>query len=63
MSLGDIANLRVGGILPLRSNDFDAVRLECSGRGMFLCKLGQGEGRYRLEIASPIAQESDAFAP
>ncbi len=57
MSLGDIADLRVGGILPLRSNDFDAVRLECAGRGMFLCKLGQGDGRYRLEIASPIAQE------
>ena len=60
MSLGDITNLRVGGILPL--HDFDAVRLECSGRGMFLCKLGQGEGRYRLEIESLIAQEPDAAA-
>jgi flagellar motor switch protein FliM len=62
MSLGDITNLRVGGILPLQSTDFDAVRLECSGRGMFLCKLGQGEGRYRLEIESLIAQEPDAAA-
>ncbi len=62
MSLGDIANLRVGGILPLQSSDFDAVRLECSGRGMFLCKLGQGEGRYRLEIESLIAQDPDAAA-
>jgi flagellar motor switch protein FliM len=60
MSLGDIANLRIGGILPLQSSNFDAVRLECSGRRMFLCKLGQGEGRYRLEIASPIVQEPDA---
>ncbi len=59
MSLGDIANLRIGGILPLRSTDFDAIRLECSGHGMFLCKLGQGEGRYRLEIESPIAQEPE----
>jgi flagellar motor switch protein FliM len=62
MSLGEIANLRVGGILPLQSSDFDAVRLECSGRGMFLCKLGQGEGRYRLEIESLIAQDPDAAA-
>ena len=62
ISLGDIANLRVGGILPLQSSDFDAVRLECSGRGMFLCKLGQGEGRYRLEIESLIAQDPDAAA-
>jgi flagellar motor switch protein FliM len=60
MSLGDIANLRVGGILPLQNGDFDAVRLECSGRGMFLCKLGQGEGRYRLEVESPIGQTMEA---
>jgi flagellar motor switch protein FliM len=63
MSLGDIAKLRTGGILPLQSSNFDAVRLECSSRRMFLCKLGQGEGRYRLEITSPIAQEPDASLP
>jgi flagellar motor switch protein FliM len=56
MSLGDIANLRVGGVLPLQCSDFNAIRLECSGRGMFSCKLGQGDGRYRLEIESPIAE-------
>jgi hypothetical protein len=27
---------------------------------MFTCKLGQEEGRYRLEIDRPIAQGSDA---
>ena len=48
----------MGGILPLQSDDFDAVRLECSGHGMFLCKLGQGGGRYRLEIESPIPQRA-----
>jgi flagellar motor switch protein FliM len=60
MSLGDIANFRVGGLLSLQCNDFTTVRLECSGRGMFTCKLGQADGRYRLEIESPIAQGSDA---
>jgi flagellar motor switch protein FliM len=59
MSLGQVACLRVGGILPLQSNDFEGVRLECSGRGIFLCKLGQGEGRYRLEIKSPIPHEPE----
>jgi flagellar motor switch protein FliM len=59
MSLGDIANFRVGGLLSLQCNDFTAVRLECSGRGMFTCKLGQAEGRYRLEIESPIAPGFD----
>ena len=56
MSLGEVANLRVGAVLPLQSADFDAIRLECSGRSIFLCRLGQGEGRYRLEVQSPIAQ-------
>ncbi len=56
MSLGDVANFQVGGLLPLQCNDFGAIRLECSGRGMFTCKLGQADGRYRLEVESPIAQ-------
>jgi flagellar motor switch protein FliM len=59
MSLGDVANLRIGAILPLRRGDFNSIRLECAGRGMFLCKLGQGDGRYRLEIDGPIAQGVD----
>ncbi len=29
---GEIANLRVGKVLPLQCNDFTAIRLECSGR-------------------------------
>jgi len=60
MSLGDIANFRVGGLLSLQCNDFNAIRLDCSGRGMFSCKLGQADGRYRLEIDTPIAPASDA---
>jgi flagellar motor switch protein FliM len=59
MRLGDVADFRVGGVLPLQSNRFDSVRLECAGRGVFLCKLGQGDGRYRLEIDVPIAQEPE----
>jgi flagellar motor switch protein FliM len=60
MSLGDVANFRVGGLLALQCNDFTAIRLDCSGRGMFSCKLGQADGLYRLEIERPIAQGSDA---
>ena len=60
MSLGDVANFRVGGLLPLQCNDFTAIRLECSGRGMFTCKLGQADGRYRLEVGNPIAHGHEA---
>lgn len=56
MRLGDVANFRIGVVLPLHSGDFDSVRLECAGRGMFVCKLGQGDGRYRLEIQASIAE-------
>jgi flagellar motor switch protein FliM len=63
MSLGDVANFRIGVVLPLQASDFDSVRLECNGRAMFLCKLGQGDGRYRLEIERSIAPplEPSAF--
>ncbi len=63
MSLGDVANFEVGELLPLQCNDFTAIRLECSGRGMFTCKLGQADGRYRLEIDKPIAQGREAAKP
>lgn len=59
MSLGDVANFQVGGLLPLQCNDFTAIRLECAGRGMFTCKLGQVDGRYRLEVESAIAHGSE----
>jgi flagellar motor switch protein FliM len=62
MSLGEVANIRTGAVLPLQRGDFDSIRLECSGRGMFLCKLGQGDGRYRLEIDVPIAQVHEPAA-
>ncbi len=63
MSLGDVANFEVGGLLPLQCTDFTAIRLECSGRGMFTCKLGQADGRYRLEVESPIVQGQEAAKP
>jgi flagellar motor switch protein FliM len=63
MSLGDVANFEAGGLLPLQCNDFTAIRLECSGRGMFTCKLGQADGRYRLEVDKPIAQGREAAKP
>ena len=63
MSLGDVANFEIGGLLPLQCSDFTAIRLECSGRSMFTCKLGQADGRYRLEVESPIAQGQDPSKP
>lgn len=60
MNLGEIARFRAGALLPLQCKDFTAIRLECSGRGMFACKLGEADGRYRLEVERPIAHGYEA---
>ena len=60
MSLGDVASFRAGSVLPLQNGEFDSVRLECAGRGMFRCRLGQGDGRYRLEIEASIPQPPES---
>jgi flagellar motor switch protein FliM len=60
MTLGEVAGLRVGALLTLQSGDLDSVRLECSGRTMFRCRLGQDDGRYRLEIEGPAGQAPEA---
>ena len=54
MSLGDIAGLSVGQVLTLHGSGMGRVRLQCEGREMFWCKLGQGEGRYSLEVEAPV---------
>jgi flagellar motor switch protein FliM len=54
MSLGDVARFQAGALLPLQCKDFTGIRLDCSGRGMFACKLGEAAGRYRLEVESAI---------
>jgi flagellar motor switch protein FliM len=62
MTLGDVAQFTVGGLLALERAGGGRVRLDCSGRGMFSCKLGERDGRYLLEIDEPIAPD-DALGP
>ncbi len=59
MTLGEVADLVVGQVLNLHGAGMGRIRLECGGREMFWCKLGNGEGRYSLEVEEPIEQESD----
>ena len=57
MSLAEVAQLHAGAVLPLQTTGFESVTLECGGHGIFLCRLGQGEGRYRLEVDAPVPQD------
>ncbi|MGA2491653.1 MAG: FliM/FliN family flagellar motor switch protein [Roseiarcus sp.] len=61
MSLGDIAALSVGQVLTLHGSGMGRVRLECEGREMFWCKLGQGDGRYSLEIETAVEPEDNSI--
>ena len=55
MTLSDLASLRVGTVLRLGKPVLDSVRLDCGGRSVFNCRLGQGDGRYRLEVTGSVA--------
>jgi flagellar motor switch protein FliM len=61
MSLGDISALTVGQVLTLHGSGMGRVRLECEGREMFWCKLGQGDGRYSLEIETEVEPEDNSI--
>ena len=61
MSLGDIAALSVGQVLTLHGSGMGRVRLECEGREMFWCKLGQGDGRYSLEVEAAVEPEDKSI--
>ena len=65
LSLGDVAGLRVGSILPLSNLNDGHVRIECVERGVFLCRLGERGDRYALEIEDIIgnSSEDDHYAP
>jgi flagellar motor switch protein FliM len=57
MSLSDVSSLRAGVILPLsEEGGMGRVRIESGERGVFVCSLGERNGRYALEIEDIIAK-------
>ena len=58
-TLGDIAGLKVGHILQLKSTPKSRVRLECNNEALFWCQLGQAEGNYTLRVDDIVDAEQD----
>jgi flagellar motor switch protein FliM len=58
-TLGDIADLRVGKILPLQATPRSRVKLEGNSEPLFWCQLGQAEGKYTLRIEEAIDAEQE----
>ena len=58
-TLGDIADLKVGHILQLKSTPKSRVRLECNDEPLFWCQLGQAEGNYTLRVDAVVDSDQD----
>lgn len=58
-TLSDIAELKVGKILHLKSTPKSRVKLECNSEPLFWCQLGQAEGKYTLRVDDVYDNEPD----
>ena len=56
MTLGSIAKLQPGSLLPLPRNAANNVRLLCEGKDLFRCDLGQSSGLYTVRVEEPTAE-------
>ena len=64
MSLADVSTLKVGHILPLSDEGgVGRVRIESGERGVFVCSLGERNGRYALEVEDIIAKTAEGAYP
>jgi flagellar motor switch protein FliM len=60
MTLLDVSELKVGRLLPLTGDGEGRIRLDCAERAVFLCKLGEHNDRYTLEIENVVSRQADA---
>jgi flagellar motor switch protein FliM len=61
VTLGDLASLRVGGVLELAGMGMGKILLEASGQKLFWCKVGQVEGKYVLEVEERYQEDDSEF--
>ena len=54
LSLAAVASLRVGQLLPLAAGPTSRIRLECNGRPLFWCEMGQADGAYTLRVDAVV---------
>ncbi|MBB3017309.1 flagellar motor switch protein FliM [Microvirga lupini] len=59
LSLGEIADLKVGDVIELQATPRSRVKLEGNQQGLFWCNIGQSEGTYVLKVDELIDQEKE----
>ena len=59
LSLGEIADLKIGDVIELQATPRSRVKLESNQQGLFWCHIGQSEGAYVLKVDELIDQEKE----
>lgn len=59
ITLGEVADLRVGQVLELQASARSRVKLEGSEQPLFWCELGQADGLYNLRIDDVFNHEQE----
>ncbi|MEZ0169656.1 flagellar motor switch protein FliM [Microvirga sp. TS319] len=59
LSLGEIAELKVGQVIELQATPKSRVKLEGNQQSLFWCHMGQADGSYVLKIDELIDQEKE----
>lgn len=59
LSLGEIADLKVGQVIGLDATPTTRVKLEGNDRPLFWCHMGQAQGSYVLRVDEAIAQDKE----
>jgi flagellar motor switch protein FliM len=59
LSLGEIADLKIGDVIELQATPRTRVKLESNQQGLFWCHIGQSEGSYVLKVDELIDQEKE----
>jgi flagellar motor switch protein FliM len=59
LTLADIAEMRVGGVLGLQATTRSLVRLESNNQLLFWCELGQADGHYTVRIEESVNEEQE----
>ena len=59
LMLGDIAKLEVGSLLPLEADANANVYLEANDEAVFVCSMGQADGRYTVRLRDNFDKTRD----
>jgi flagellar motor switch protein FliM len=57
MTLGELAALKVGEVLPLEARIDGRIKLICNGETLLLCEIGQSEGAFALRVDEVLKQQ------